>query len=216
MKNLVMFDVDGTLVDSCGFDGVLYARAVREVLKIEVDETWASYRNVTDSGILEELLVQYRGGSSAEDARSAVKRLFVELTSDHIARRPSAIREIPGARALVDALITIPDVCVAVATGGWHETASLKLRAIGLAVEEFALATASDSVERTKIMQLAEQRAMRGHVPVRRTYFGDGSWDKRAAAELGYRFIGVGGRVEHNLLFGDFNDRQAVLACLAA
>ena len=54
--HLIVFDVDGTLVESDEFDGVLYAKAVRDVLDIDVDEDWSSYRHVTDSGILEEIL----------------------------------------------------------------------------------------------------------------------------------------------------------------
>jgi hypothetical protein len=63
-------------------------------------------------------------------------------------------------------------------------------------------------------MQLAEQRALGGAVPASRTYFGDTAWDKRACAELGYRFIAVGRKVEHDVRFDDFGDRDAVLACL--
>jgi len=215
VTHLVMFDVDGTLVDSAGFDGALYAQAVRELLDIDVDETWTSYRNVTDSGILEELLAQRDFGRAVEDLRSDVKRRFVELTQHYLARHPSAVREVPGAKALVEALCAIPNVRVAVATGGWKETAWLKLNSIGLAAERLPLATASDSVERTKIMQFAERRAMLDLLPSRKTYFGDGAWDKRASAQLGYQFIAVGRNVEHELLFQDFNDREAVLACLA-
>ncbi len=51
--HLIVFDVDGTLVESDEFDGVLYAKAVRDVLDIDVDEDWSSYRHVTDSGILD-------------------------------------------------------------------------------------------------------------------------------------------------------------------
>lgn len=213
--HLVMFDVDGTLVDSAGFDGALYAQAVREVLNIDVDETWMSYRNVTDSGILEELLAEREFGRSVEELRAGVKRRFVELTEDYVARHLSAIREVPGAKILFETLCAVPDVRVAVATGGWRETAWLKLKSIGLALERLPLATASDSVERTNIMKIAEQRAMNGLVPSRRTYFGDAAWDKQASAHLGYQFIAIGCRVEHEVRFQDFSDREAVLARLA-
>ena len=53
-----MFDIDGTLVDSHGFDGDLFARAVRRELGVQVDETWQSYEQRTDSGVLEEVLTQ--------------------------------------------------------------------------------------------------------------------------------------------------------------
>jgi phosphoglycolate phosphatase-like HAD superfamily hydrolase len=215
VMHLVMFDVDGTLVDSAGFDGALYAQAVREVLQIPVDETWASYRNATDSGILEQLLAQHDFGPAVGDLRAGVKRRFVELFEDYAARHPSAVREIPGAKALIDTLCTIPSVRVAVATGGWLETASLKLKGIGLAIERLAIATASDSADRTTIMQIAERRAMLGFASSRKTYFGDGAWDQRASAHLGYQFIAIGRNIEHDLLFQDFSDREAVLACLA-
>jgi phosphoglycolate phosphatase-like HAD superfamily hydrolase len=215
MTHLVMFDIDGTLVDSVGLDGALYAQAVREVLGVTVDETWMSYKNVTDSGVLEEVLAACQLGRPVEEARTAVKRRFVELMRDYLARNPSAIREVAGAREFLITLCSMPAVRVAVATGGWRETAALKLRGIGLRIEDLTIATASDGVERTRIMALAEQRAMLGAVPCRRTYFGDGAWDKRASAELGYDFVGIGRNVEHDVLFDDFANRDAVLACLA-
>jgi len=48
-----------------------------------------------------------------------------------------------------------------------------------------------------------------------RTYLGDGAWDQRASAELGYRFIAIGRALEHEPRFDDYRDRDAVLACLA-
>ena len=54
--HVVSFDIDGTLVASVGFDAELYAEAVREVLGVEIDTDWSRYENVTDSGILEEIL----------------------------------------------------------------------------------------------------------------------------------------------------------------
>ena len=54
--HLVMFDIDGTLLDSNGFDGLLYGEPVREILGVDVSPAWSSYRNVTDSGLLAEIL----------------------------------------------------------------------------------------------------------------------------------------------------------------
>jgi hypothetical protein len=85
----------------------------------------------------------------------------------------------------------------------------------GTLVDSVGFDTSSDANERTRIMQLAEQRALGSAVPASRTYFGDATWDKRACAELGYRFIAIGGKVEHDLRLDDFRDRDAVLRCLA-
>jgi beta-phosphoglucomutase-like phosphatase (HAD superfamily) len=216
MIHLVMFDVDGTLVDSNGFDGRLYAQAVREVLDVIVDETWASYANVTDSGILEQILRLREFGRPLDELRSTVKRRFVELTRDYLERHPGDVSEVAGAQAIIETLRALPGVRVAVATGGWTETALLKLRHVGVNVQAVAIATACDGLERTQIMRLAAQRAMPGVIPSKATYFGDGAWDKRASAELGYRFIAIGRSVENDLCFDDFSDREAVLACLSA
>ena len=215
MTHLVMFDIDGTLVDSVGFDNRYYAEALRSVLNVEIDDTWRPYKHITDSGILEELLASREFDRPIDELRAAAKRKFVAAVRAHFARDPTAVREIAGAKALFEHLRRLPGVRVAIATGGWAETARLKLAAIGIDADTVAFATSSDANERTRIMQLAEQRALGSAVPVSRTYFGDGAWDKRACAELGYRFVAVGRKVEHDLRLDDFRDRDAVLRCLA-
>jgi phosphoglycolate phosphatase-like HAD superfamily hydrolase len=209
-----MFDVDGTLVDSAGFDGTLYARAVRDVLDVDVDRTWASYRNVTDSGILEEILQGSELESAADQHREHVKRRFVALTREYLLRHPSRIREIAGANALIRTLLAARGVRVAIATGGWRETAALKLTAIGLDPSSIAFASASDATARAKIMEIAERRALQGASPAKITYFGDGEWDKRASAALGYDFVAIGDAVEHDVQYNDFTQHDTIVARL--
>jgi len=209
-----MFDIDGTLADSVGFDSRYYAEAVRSVLGVEIDDTWRPYRHVTDSGILEELLASRPFDRPLDELRTQVKQRFLAAISAHFARNPTAVREIAGAKALLEHLAQLPDVRVAIATGGWEESARLKLAAIGIDASAVPLATSSDCIERARIMQVAEERALRGSPWSSRTYFGDGAWDQRASAELGYRFIAIGRAVEHAPRFDDFRDRAAVLECL--
>jgi phosphoglycolate phosphatase-like HAD superfamily hydrolase len=217
MTHLVMFDIDGTLVDSARVDSQLYARAVRETLggDVYIDETWRPYAHVTDSGILDEILVQHGFPEPLDVLRVEVKRRFVELVRAHLDASKEAVREVRGATALLQALRARPDVRLAIATGGWAETALMKLTAIGVSVDEIGFASSSDAHARTKIMELAAERALRGVVPTTRTYLGDGAWDRRASAELGYRFIAIGRALEHEPRFDDYGDRDAVLACLA-
>ena len=63
-------------------------------------------------------------------------------------------------------------------------------------------------------MRLAAQRALRGNTLARATYFGDGAWDLRASAALGYDFIAVGGAVAHSVAYADLHDTEAILARL--
>jgi beta-phosphoglucomutase-like phosphatase (HAD superfamily) len=209
-----MFDIDGTLVDSVGFDSRYYAEALRSVLNVEIDDTWRPYKHVTDSGVLEELLASREFDRPIDELRATAKQKFVAAIRAHFARDPAAVREIAGAKALFEHLCRLPGVRVAIATGGWAETARLKLAAIGIDADAVSFATSSDANERARIMQLAEERALGGVAPTSRTYFGDGAWDKRASAELGYRFIAIGRAVEHDPRFDDFRNREAVLACL--
>lgn len=52
-KIAAIFDIDGTLVESSGFEDELYVAAVRDVLgDVCIRESWSTYRHVTDTGIL--------------------------------------------------------------------------------------------------------------------------------------------------------------------
>jgi len=99
----ILFDIDGTLVDSMRVDSHLYARAVRETLggNVYIDETWRPYVHVTDSGVLDEILVQHRFEEPLDELRSAVRRRFIELVRGHLDAGASVLREIRGATALL-------------------------------------------------------------------------------------------------------------------
>ena len=212
--HLVMFDIDGTLVDSAGFDTELYVEAVRNVLGVEIDSDWNSYEHVSDSGILEEVLRRTRLDGEPKDLAARVQGRFIGLVRDYLARSPAAVREIAGAKRLVERLLELPDVRVGIATGGWETTALLKLAHVGIHVERLGFASASDACARTDIMRLAAQRALRGATCARATYFGDGAWDRRASAQLGYDFVAVGNGVPHTIAYADLRDADAILVGL--
>ncbi|NDY94348.1 HAD family hydrolase [Wenzhouxiangella limi] len=211
--HVVCFDVDGTLVSSAGFDGELYAEVIRDVLGVELKADLSQYQNVSDSGILAEIIERFPDANERTRLARDVQGKFVECTKRYVADHPHLIREVPGAVALVEALRRSPKVAVCIATGGWAETAVLKLRAIGLDPSGLPMATSSDAVRRTEIMRLAESRATQG-VITRRTYFGDGAWDKIAAAELGYGFVAVGHGVDHHVSYPDLRDLETILGQL--
>ena len=212
--HLVVFDIDGTLVDSYGFDAALYADAIRRVLGIDIDTDWARYTNATDSGILDQIIEETGVEEDRETIQERVQTEFTRLTESYIKQNANAVREIPGASAFIKHLEQIEDVAIAIATGGWESTAKLKLRAIGLDPHQFALATASDAISREEIIEIAADRSLRGIKAARKTYFGDGLWDKRASEALGYEFIGVGNRVEHHVIFLDYRNVEEILTHL--
>jgi phosphoglycolate phosphatase-like HAD superfamily hydrolase len=214
--HLVMFDIDGTLVDSAGFDGELYAAAVRDELGLPVNRNWDVYEHVSDSGVLEQLVREAgRGGEHAELA-ARVQRRFVAAVRDYLARNSRLVREIAGAKRLVARLLELPEVRVAVATGGWAETARLKLAHIGIDVDRVGFASSSDAPARVDIMRAAASRALPSGGFARATYFGDGPWDRRASAEIGYDFVAVGGKVPHHVAYRDHAETEAIVARLTS
>ena len=212
--HLVMFDIDGTLVDSAGFDAELYSTAVQAELGVTVDRSWGAYEHVSDSGILEQILRDAPAAGDRAELARRVQRRFVGLVEDYLCRKAAAVREIAGARALVERLLELPNVRVGVATGGWESTALLKLAHVGIGTERVGFASSSDARSRPDIMRLAAQRALRGAQYARATYFGDGDWDRRASEELGYDFVAVGSGVAHSVAYPDLRDADGILARL--
>lgn len=212
--HLVMFDIDGTLVDSVGFDGALYADAVREVTGVELDRRWGRYEHVSDSGILEQVLRDTRFDRDRAALATRVQELFVALVRDYLESKPDAVREIAGAKRLVERLSALPHVRVAIATGGWEPTARMKLEHVGIDIDTFGFATGSDARARTEIMRLAAERALGARSHARATYFGDGLWDQQASADIGYDFVGIGRGVARPVAFDDLSDSEAIFARL--
>lgn len=140
---LVMFDIDGTLVESYEFDSECFQAAVKDVLNITISDDWGRYRHVTDSGILKEVFDTEEVASSRRPQLvTAIKSRFITRIARHL--EGHSCRALPGAAAFMAALNQCPDKVIAMATGGWRESALLKLQAAGLSPNGIAMATASD------------------------------------------------------------------------
>ena len=209
--HLVTFDLDGTLADSEAFDGELYVEAVRSVLRVDIEADWTGYRHQTDSGILNEIIDRSAPNADRSSLHSAVRRHFTDQVHDYVAARGGVIPEISGAMQFVSHLIKHPGVRVAVATGGWKETALIKLRAIGIDPLRLPLASSSDAFSKVDIMRIAERRALPIENAKRKTYFGDSHYDKEVSLELGYDFIAIGKNVNHLPRYSNFLDVGSIL-----
>jgi beta-phosphoglucomutase-like phosphatase (HAD superfamily) len=188
----VILDIDGTLLDSNEIDDTLYLTAVRSVLgQAKVRESWSLYRNVTDGGILNEILNDNSLTSSAA-ILNAVRDIFVESIRQHVART-GPFTEIPGAREFVCGLQASSSHCVAYATGGWSASASIKLESAGFPLQGIPLASSDDYPDRQSIMVHALNQLGGEFQSV--TYYGDGDWDEVASRNLGWKFVPVGERL---------------------
>lgn len=185
----VVFDIDGTLLQSTSVDDALYKEAVRSVLgPVRLRPSLEEYDFVTDSGILQQILAD-NSFSTDLNSVSAIKANFVEALTAHISIN-GPFEEIPGAKRVLDRFRASEEHSVAIATGGWRESAVLKLESAGFDLSGLPLATSDDSHERTTIMQIALSKLGADFRSV--TYYGDGPWDQDACAVLGWEFVAVG------------------------
>ena len=189
LMHAVVFDIDGTLLQSASVDDALYKGAIRSVLgSVHFRASLADYDYVTDAGILTQVLDDNSLPSNLESA-SAIKSCFVEALRSHISEN-GPFPEIPGARNILSKLKDSTNHSVAIATGGWRESALLKLESAGLDAFGFPIASSDDAYERKEIMRIALSSLGTNFQSV--TYYGDGPWDRDACHELGWQFVAVG------------------------
>ncbi len=188
-----MFDIDGTLVESYELDTRLFSESVNDVTGINIDTNWSRYTHATDTGILHQFFNEHNIRNRVE-AEQEIKYLFLEKLKQAFAREP--LQEIPGASAFIEYLKSKPNIVLSIATGGWLESAVLKLESAGIHTDSIAIASSNDHYSRTEIMKIAAFRAT-AHKNCAWTYFGDGIWDKKACEDLGINFVLVGNGTEH-------------------
>jgi phosphoglycolate phosphatase-like HAD superfamily hydrolase len=189
LMHAVVFDIDGTLLQSASVDDSLYRLALVHVLgPIEFRETLADYEFVSDSGILSQVLIDNNLQSRPNPTPEIISKFLVELQI--YIDRYGPFQEVPGARNFLASLTSSPDHYVAVATGGWSASAKLKLKSADFDLHDLTLSTSDEERDRTRIMCSALDRPEAEYESV--TYYGDGPWDEEACALLGWNFVAVG------------------------
>jgi phosphoglycolate phosphatase-like HAD superfamily hydrolase len=185
----ILFDIDGTLIESMAVDTELYLASIGEILgPVSVRERLSDYDHVTDTGILVQLLDD-NGYSFDEQTVAAVRSVFVDKIQRHIEANGPFVT-IDGAIEFVSRAHAAEGRRVAIATGGWRESALLKLESAGFDIDGIPLVSSDDAASRIEIMQAALAQLGAEFDSV--TYFGDAEWDRRACQSLGWNFIAVG------------------------
>ncbi len=185
----VIFDVDGTLLQSTSEDDKLYRSAVESVVgPVRFRDSLVDYDFTTDAGILLQLLDD-NGIPNRSHMITEIKAQFIDALTKRISVSGPFL-EVPGARRFLEALRASRSHSVAIATGGWRETAHLKLRSARFGIDGIPVASSNDGIDRADIMLTALSRLGSGFDTV--TYYGDGAWDHDAAERLGWQFVAVG------------------------
>jgi phosphoglycolate phosphatase-like HAD superfamily hydrolase len=190
---LVLFDVDGTLLDNPGEDDARYLRAFDAAFGIrDIDTDWSRYPSATDSCITRELLARHFGRPATDDEIVCARAAYV---AELRAAAASGANVGPPMRGVADALaaMSADGWSAAIATGGWRASAMLKLSHSRLPVTSLPGAFADDHLTREGIATIARERAeeVAGRKAARVVYVGDATWDVKACAALGLPFVGI-------------------------
>ncbi len=221
--HLVIFDIDGTLTETVKVDEECFVRSLAEVCGFsDVETDWSRYQHTTDSGIFHEIHEARTGRSPSAVEVSRFHQHFVDLLAQ--ASSESAFAPIVGAPQLLSGLAGSAEHRVSLATGGWRDSARLKMASAGMCFDDHPAASADDALDRESIMRLSMQRAVEryGGPFACTVYVGDGVWDARACCVLGIPFIGIGSGARAARLasegairvFQDFSDKDLFLESL--
>ena len=178
----VLFDIDGTLVDSNYLHVHAWCRAFAEA-GIAV-ESWRIHRGIGMDGMR---LVKELAGGADETARQHASKLH----SQYYAELSSLLTLLPGARELLDTVAS-RGMQVVLATSA-PEDELKTLRSLLDCEDVLSAVTSSEDVDTAKpepdIVAVALDRA---GVPASRAVFvGDSVWDAKAAARAGVISVGV-------------------------
>ncbi|MDT5362457.1 MAG: hypothetical protein QOC69_4219 [Mycobacterium sp.] len=178
----VLFDIDGTLVDSNYLHVHAWCRAFRET-GIAV-ESWRIHRAIGMDGTQ---LVKALSGGADGTARQRASQLH----SRYYAELSLYLSLLPGARELLDRVAS-RGMQVVLATSA-PEDELARLRSLLDCEDLLSAVTSSEDVDTAKpepdIVAVALDRA--GVQPSRAVFVGDSVWDAEAAARAGVISIGV-------------------------
>jgi len=230
---LVLFDIDGTLIDAGGAGRAAIHAAFGDVFGVSAEalrSTRVPFAGRTDPVIFRSIAAALGLGDGPyhrylDALHDAYYRRLAELLERPDPRR----RVLPGVRALLDALSARPRTHVGLLTGNLERGARAKLSALGLAGYFEDGGFASDSEDRREIARIAAERiARRIGAPVspgRTVVIGDTALDVDCARANGFRCIAVGtggadpatmGTWPCDARFADLADVGAVLAAIDA
>jgi phosphoglycolate phosphatase-like HAD superfamily hydrolase len=218
--HLIMFDIDGTLTETMKIDEQCFVRSLAEVCGFtDIDTDWSNYKHSTDSGIFHEIHLSRTGRPPSVAEISNFRSRFVHLLTEALSE--GAFAAIAGAPRLLSRLAGSAEYRVSLATGGWRDSARLKMTSAGMCFDDYPAASADDAHERESIMKISSRRAVEQHQTqfVSTVYIGDGVWDARACRSLGIPFVGIGSGVRAARLasegavrvFEDYSDADLFL-----
>jgi phosphoglycolate phosphatase-like HAD superfamily hydrolase len=196
---LILFDVDGTLLDAGGSGRWAVTRAFEEVFSIPDAEPFSRqvrFDGMTDPGILSQIARNAGVDDTLLLGRSAdLEAAYLRWLDHRLAETPGK-RALPGVVDLLDRLAGVTEACVGLLTGNIEAGARKKLASVGLAGYFDLGGFGGDAPDRTGIGKAArlrfEAKLNRSIAAADVVAIGDSTEDVRSARANGYRALAVG------------------------
>ena len=215
---LLLFDIDGTLVDCGGQPKPLFGEALEEVYGARGDVRGYDFSGKTDPRIVVDLML------AAGVPEAVIHDRLPEIRDAYLARlerhlEPEKVRILPGVVELLTTLAERDDLVLALLTGNWERGAGIKLGSVGLS-RYFAFGSYGDGqTDRRDLPPVAFARAVercgREFRPDETWIIGDSLLDVDCAKAHGIPCLAVAtGRTEAGAL--ESAGAERVLADLAS
>jgi phosphoglycolate phosphatase len=198
-NRLILFDIDGTLVDSAGAGKRAIERAFLELYGIDAIAEKASgvrFAGMTDSSIFQ-ALADACGITPLRFAalRAELHACYLRALREEMTRPDSRRRSMPGVNSLLVALLERSDVTLGLLTGNLEAGARIKLEPFGMNRHFQGGGFGSDHHDRREVARLAwlKLRNLTG-LPFPRSHVvvvGDTEKDVACAKVNGFRAIAV-------------------------
>ena len=187
---MVLFDIDGTLVDTGGAGREAFIRGLERVTGKRDELAYVSFAGNTDRNVLDQVMAARGLWLAEEDIRRIFGCIAEELKA-MLQERPA--REVVGAGAFL-ARLAADDIALGLVTGNIRECAYLKLGNVGF--DRFFVfgGFGDEHAERAKIGRAALTAAQAAGIEVAEggaCLVGDTPFDVAAGLALGLPVIGV-------------------------
>lgn len=191
---LILFDVDGTLILTGGAGSQAMSRAFATTCRVENGFEGIPFAGRTDTVILADALA--RCGLEADAALlGRFRSTYYRFLEEELRRRPESAGLLPGVRELLDRLVCRSSLTIALLTGNYSTAARLKLTRFGIWPYFPFGAFSEDADDREGLVAVAVERArVRGVPPVAAgdvVVVGDTPLDVACGKANGARTVGV-------------------------
>lgn len=191
---LVLFDIDGTLVDCGKAAGKCFSAAFREAFGVPCPIFAAEeVSGLTDTAILMEVVRRVNPKCEDFERRKTVAfEIYARNLAAELKLEPP--RAIPGAGGAIQTIRSIPGYAAGLLTGSTQATARIKLESAGIDFSQFVCGAYSEDGElRESLPPAARARfaGLFGRHPDVTVLIGDTPRDAQAAIATGCAFIGV-------------------------